>query len=163
VIVVPDCDPIATLQFPDTPVMETYPTDVFPVPVARLIDWNPTEVLYEPLLAVIASFPTTVLESPVVNEHKDERPIATLSFVAVPAKRAESPKAVLPNLPTRVHPKTMPATVGVAATGTVTVFQQTAFAPSEARSWPAVPQEPAQSMIPAPGRMAFVLSPVSQF
>jgi hypothetical protein len=37
-----------------------------------------------------------------------------------------------------------------------------ALAPLLMRTWPAVPQELAQSMMPAPGRMALVLSPVNQ-
>jgi hypothetical protein len=40
--------------------------------------------------------------------------------------------------------------------------QQTAFAPFDIRTWPAVPQELAQSTMPAPGLIAFVLHPVSQ-
>jgi hypothetical protein len=40
--------------------------------------------------------------------------------------------------------------------------QQTAFAPFDIRTWPAVPQELAQSMMPAPGLIALVLVPVSQ-
>jgi hypothetical protein len=42
------------------------------------------------------------------------------------------------------------------------VPQQTALLPLLISTWPAVPQEPAQSMIPAPGLMALVLSPVNQ-
>jgi hypothetical protein len=40
--------------------------------------------------------------------------------------------------------------------------QQIALAPFDIRTWPAVPQELAQSMMPAPGLIAFVLLPVSQ-
>jgi hypothetical protein len=40
--------------------------------------------------------------------------------------------------------------------------QQIAFAPFDIRTWPAVPVESAQSMIPAPGLIALVLVPVSQ-
>jgi hypothetical protein len=43
------------------------------------------------------------------------------------------------------------------------VPQQIALLPFDINTWPAVPQEPAQSMIPAPGLIAFVEVPVSQF
>jgi hypothetical protein len=38
-----------------------------------------------------------------------------------------------------------------------------ALLPFDISTWPAVPVDEAQSMIPAPGLMAWVLSPVSQF
>jgi hypothetical protein len=40
--------------------------------------------------------------------------------------------------------------------------QQTALVPFDIKTWPAAPQESAQSIMPAPGLMAFVLLPVSQ-
>jgi hypothetical protein len=40
--------------------------------------------------------------------------------------------------------------------------QQIALLPFDISTWPAVPQEPAQSMMPAPGLMALVLVPVNQ-
>ena len=43
-----------------------------------------------------------------------------------------------------------------------TVPQHKALEPVLIRTWPAVPQEPAQSIIPAPGLRALVLLPVSQ-
>jgi hypothetical protein len=58
-----------------------------------------------------------------------------------------------------MQPLTIPATVGVAA---ATEPQQMALAPFDISTWPAVPVELAQSMMPAPGLMALVLSPVSQ-
>jgi hypothetical protein len=61
-----------------------------------------------------------------------------------------------------VQPKTIPATVGVAAGVAAGEPQQIALEPLDIRTCPAVPQELAQSMMPAPGLIAFVLSPVSQ-
>ena len=69
------------------------------------------------------------------------------------------PRAVLP---ATVQPRTMPATVGVAAEAPPAAPQQMALEPSDIRTWPAEPQEPAQSMMPAPGLMAPVLVPDSQ-
>ena len=64
-----------------------------------------------------------------------------------------------------VQPKTIPATVGVAGVPPPpppAVPQQIAFAPLDIRTWPAVPVAPAQSMMPAAGRIERVLQPVSQ-
>ncbi len=61
-----------------------------------------------------------------------------------------------------VQPRRIPATVGVAGVAPGTPPQQIALAPFDIRTCPSVPQELAQSIIPAPGLIAFVLVPVSQ-
>lgn len=118
----------------------------------------PTAVLLKPVVLLQREFaPTAVLLSPDVVADKALTPIAVFP-VTVVASRELQPKAVLP---ATVQPRTIPATVEVAL-ATAAVPQQTALAPLLISTWPAVPQELAQSMMPAPGLIALVLLPVSQ-
>jgi hypothetical protein len=106
-----------------------------------------------------APLPAKTLLTPVRLEQPAFKPMATLPVPEVFEKAALQPRAALVAL---VQPRTTPAAVGVAAAVVAGVAQQTAFRPLLIRTWPAVPQEAAQSMIPAPGLMALVLSPVNQ-
>ena len=58
--------------------------------------------------------------------------------------------------------KPVPAVIEVTVPPPPAVPQQIALLPFDIRTWPAAPVEAAQSMIPAPGLMALVESPVSQ-
>jgi hypothetical protein len=73
----------------------------------------------------------------------------------------QHPTEVFPEV-LSVVPLIVPKVVGV-ATGGERVPQHTEFEPVLSRAWPTVPQELAQSIIPAPGLIALVEVPVSQF
>jgi len=117
-------------------------------------------VLQQPtVLEQRALAPMAVLPPPEVFEKRAFKPVAVFRAPEVFEKRALHPSAVRDAV---VQPRTIPATVGVAALPPA-VPQQMALLPFDISTWPAVPQEPAQSMIPAPGLMALVEVPVSQF
>ena len=88
-------------------------------------------------------------------------PLATLQPPVVTHCKALQPKAELVAV---VQPSTRPATVGVAGEPPPppAAPQQMALLPFDIRTCPAVPVEAAQSMMPAPGLIALVESPVSQ-
>jgi hypothetical protein len=140
--------------------------------------WGPIITFLEPVvLEDSAQNPTATFTQPVVFLHAADKPKTVLQLPVVKLQSALSPITVLPCPPPkvypahspmmaldpRVNPKTVPLTAGNAA-GVLppAVPQQTAFRPSDIKTWPAVPQEPAQSMIPAPGLIALVLVPVIQ-
>ena len=104
--------------------------------------------------------PLAVLEQPVVLEKREQLPLAVFWMPVVLETRALQPRAEILAV---VQPRTIPATIGVAAvTIPPVVPQQTAFEPFDISTWPAVPQLLAQSAIPAPGRIVLALLPVSQ-
>jgi hypothetical protein len=105
-----------------------------------------------------ALYPTAVFEPPLTMDDKTEHPTAVL--------QAPAPREVRISQPTPVvvvpeHPYKTPRNVGVASEA-LAEPQQMALLPFDIKTWPAVPVEAAQSMIPAPGLMALVLLPVSQ-
>jgi hypothetical protein len=117
----------------------------------------PREALFDPqVFNPMDLNPTAVLKIPPIREE----PELLLDW------RAQYPTEVLPGVRSpmlSMHPKTVPATVGVARVALpLALPQQMALAPFDIRTWPAVPQEFAQSMIPAPGLIALVPLPVSQ-
>jgi hypothetical protein len=61
-----------------------------------------------------------------------------------------------------MQPYTPPLVRGVAEPAPLIVVHLRAFVPVEVKTCPPVPQEFVQSMMPAPGLIALVLSPYSQ-
>jgi hypothetical protein len=111
--------------------------------------------------------PIAVLQGLAIEVIKLKCPIAVFWLeLEKPPARAHCPRETLQQDPAQdwfgVYPNTLPRVVGVAEDPPREVDHRRALAPVLVRTWPTPPQEPLQSTMPAPGRIAFVEQPVSQ-